>query len=109
MLDPAIDELLPDEVIIEPFVSSSVTQAHTYGAAVTYRAQVVGEWEKVIDSKGREVVSAVSVLIPDRVHIDPRSRITLPASFVPNQPPIIVVRPVGGVGSIGLDSTEIRC
>lgn len=106
-LDPALLELLPDEITIEPYVSTSTTQEDSYGAAVTYRAQVVNEYERVIDRNGRDVKSTVRVLIPDRVHIDPRSRITLPEGWTPRQPPIMATRPVGGVASMRLDSTEI--
>ena len=108
MLDPAFDELLPDEITIEPFVSASVSQARTYGTAVTHRAQVTDEYERVINKDGREVKSKTRVLIAGRVHIDPRSRITLPSGWVPQQPPIISVSPVGGVAGMQLDSTEIR-
>lgn len=107
MLDPALLELMPDEITIEPWQSTSVTQAHTYAAAVTYAAQVVNQYELVIDSNGRSIKSTARAIIPDRVHIDPRSRITLPAGWVPSQPAIVAVRPVGGVASMGLDSTEI--
>jgi hypothetical protein len=106
-LDPALLELLPDTVTIEPYQESTVTGARSYGAAVTYNAQVVNEYERVIDRNGRDVKSTSRVLIPGRIHIDPRSRITLPAGWVPQQPPIISVRPVGGVAAMNLDSTEI--
>jgi len=107
VLDPALLELMPDEITIEPFVSASVTQAPTYGAAVTYAAQVTNEFKRTVDRNGRDLISTGRVLISDRVHIDPRSRVTLPTGWVPNQPTIISVRPVGGVATMGLDSTEI--
>ena len=106
-LDPALLELLPDEITIEPFVSTTVTHADVYGAAVIFPAQVVNEYERVVGRDGRVIKSVARAIIPDRVHIDPRSRVTLPTGWIPNQPPIVVVRPVGGVASIGLDSTEI--
>lgn len=105
MMDPALLELMGDEITIEPFASSSATQAHAYGEAVTYPAQVIAAWEKVVDRNGREMKSSTRVLIPDRVQIDPRSRITLPEGWVPRSPQIIAVRPVGG--ALGIDSTEI--
>jgi hypothetical protein len=61
----------------------------------------------VIDAKGREMNSNVRVIIPDRVLIDPRDRITLPTGWVPNQPPILAVRPCGGVVGMAMDSTEV--
>lgn len=106
-LDGAIVSLLDDTVTIEPFVSQDTSQAPTYGAAVTYPAQVLPWVERTIDAQGREFRSsakAAKVIIPDRLAVDPRSRITLPAGFVPNQPPIRAVRPNKG---LGLDHTEI--
>lgn len=107
-LDPSLLELLPDEITIEAFLSTTVTQDRTYGPKVIHPAQVTNEFERVIDSNGRSIMSTSRALIPDRVlDIDPRSRVTLPEGWTPNQPPIVKVRPVGGVASIGLDSTEI--
>lgn len=109
MFDPSLEEFMPDTITIEPFSSTTVTQAPSYGAAVSYKAQVTAEWTKTIGRDGREITSTVRVIIPERVHIDPRDRITLPSGFVPNQPPIISVSPVGGIDSIGMDSTEVLC
>lgn len=107
MLDPAIYQLLPDSITIEPFSANTVTQAPTFGAAVTYRAQIYGELSIVIDASGQDLKSSVRVIIPDRVHIDPRDRLTLPTGWVPNQPPILAVKPCGGVIGMATDSTEI--
>ena len=104
-----MNEFYPDEITIEPFSSSTITQAQSYGTAVTHIAQVTAEWSLVINKEGREMKSTVVVLIPERVHIDSRDRLTLPSEWVPNQPPILSVKPIGGVASISLDSTEIRC
>ena len=103
--DPALLELMGDEITIEPYASNSATQAATYGAAVTYQAQVIAEWRKTIDRNGRELKSNVRVLIPERIHVDPRDRLTLPEGWIPRQPPIISVSPVGG--ALGIDSTEV--
>lgn len=106
-LDPALLELLPDTVTIEPFASTTATQASTYGDAVSYRAQITGAREVVIGAGGRELSSNVKVVIPNRVHVDTRDRITLPSGWVPQQPPVLAVRPVGGVLGMNLDATEI--
>lgn len=108
MMDGALLELFPDTITIEPFSSMSVTQVVTYGTAVTYAANVAAEWSKTIGRTGTEFYAGVTVIIPDRVHIDPRDRVTLPTGWVPNQPPIKSVRPVGGVTGMAMDSTEIR-
>ncbi len=104
-LDASLYSFLEDEVTIEPFVSLSQAQVASYGPAVTYPAQVLPYSEKVIDPRnGREVRSTAQIIIPERLAIDHRSRITLPAGFSPNQPPIMAVRPIKG---LGLDHTSI--
>jgi hypothetical protein len=93
-----------DEVTVEPFAALSVGQAYTYGTAVTYQALIQRGAKRVTNPQGREVISNVSVIIPERVHIDQRSRVTLPSGFVPNQPPIIGIEPLKG---LGMDHTVV--
>lgn len=103
-LDNAMLELMADEVTIEPFSSIDGNQAQTYGTAVTYAAQVMAFTTRIINQQGREVESTASVIIPGRVAVDHRSRITLPAGFSPRTPPIQRVEPMAG---LGLDHTRI--
>lgn len=106
--DPNLTDLMPEEVTIEPFVSETAARAQTFGAAVTYTAQIVGGAKRVIGASGREVISTVQVKIQEQLHIDQRSRVTLPTGWVPNQPPIVAIRPLKTPpGSIGMDHTEI--
>jgi hypothetical protein len=103
-LDTSMLSLMEDTVTIEPYAGTNAQQAVTYGTAVTYAAQVLPWSERVIMAGGREVRSTTSVIIPDRLFIDQRSRITLPAGVVPNQPPILGVQPLRG---LSLDHTRI--
>jgi hypothetical protein len=97
--------LMTDTVTIEPFVSQTAAQVPTYGAAVTYRAQVLPYTERIIDPRnGRETRSTAQIIIPNRVAVDVRSRLTMPAGFAPSQPPIMAVRPIAG---LNLDHTQI--
>ena len=102
--DLALAEFQYDQITIEPWTGFNSVQAATYGAAVTYAAQVFPWVERVINREGREVKSQAKVVIQERLQIDPRSRITLPSGFAPNQPPILAIRPNLGVG---LDHTEV--
>lgn len=102
--DLALEELQFDTVTIEPFSSFDASQAPTYGAAVTYTAQVIPATERIINAQGREVTSTATVIIQNRVAVDHRSRITLPAGFTPQTPPIQRVEPMIG---LGLDHTRI--
>lgn len=104
--DLSLGELMTDSVTIEPFVSMSQAQVPTYGTAVTYQAQVLPWSERIIGRDGREIKSTAQIIIPERVAVDPRSRITLPTGFSPSQPPIQAVQPIAG---LGLDHTRILC
>lgn len=102
--DSTLLELMTDTVTIEPFSSMSGSQAHSYGAPVSYQAQVLPCTERIINQAGREVTSTASVIIPGRIAVDHRSRITLPAGFSPQKPPIQKIEPMAG---LGLDHTRI--
>jgi hypothetical protein len=104
-LDTSMLSLMEDSITIEPYLGQTSQQAPSFGAAVTYpNAQVLPWSERVILAGGREVRSTTSVIIPERVYIDTRSRITLPVGVVPNQPPILGVLPLRG---LSLDHTRI--
>jgi hypothetical protein len=96
--------MMLDSVTIEPYTGRDYQQAPTYGAAVTYQAQVLPYSRQMKDAQGREFVSMAQVIISGRQQIDLRSRVTLPAGWQPNQPPIRILRPLAG---LGLDHTEV--
>lgn len=102
--DTSLLSLYDDTITVEPFVSETAARVRSYGSAVSYNAVIQSGAKRVQGSNGAEVVSNVRVLIPDRVHIDQRSRVTLPSGYVPNQPPIIAI---SHWKALGLDSTEL--
>lgn len=102
--DSSLLEFFEDSVTVEPFSSQTSAQAPTFGAAVTYRALIERGAKRVIDRSGREVISTIQVTIPERIHVDQRSRLTLPAGFVPQQPQIHAVTFLKG---LGMDHTQI--
>lgn len=102
--DGSLLELFEDTVTVEPFSAETGARVQSFGTAVTYRALIQNGARRVIGPQGREVISNVQVTIPNRVHFDQRSRVTLPAGYVPNQPPIIGISHVKG---LGLDSTTV--
>lgn len=105
--DPSLEDLLFETVTIEPFSSySNAQQTPAYGTSVTYLAQVLPFTQRQVDRQGKEFVSTARVVIPQRVAVDVRDRITLPSGFTPQQPPIRLVRPIKG---LDLDHTEIVC
>lgn len=104
MFDQSLEELMFDQVTIEPWVSQDSNQSNTYGTSVTYTAQVIPSTQKVTNAQGDEVVSTAQVIIKERLYFDHRARLTLPSGFVPQQPPIQKIEPVLG---LGMDHTRI--
>lgn len=104
-LDSSLLILFEDTITYEP-PSGAETSARvqSYGAPVTYPALIQRGAKRVVGADGREVISNTMVTIPDRVAIDQRGRITLPAGFVPLKPPILGVEPLKG---LELDHTVI--
>lgn len=93
-----------DTVTYEPPTTQTAAQVQSFGAPVTYSALIQRGARRTIGPSGREIVSNVQVIIPDRVAIDQRGRVTLPAGFVPLQPPIVGVEPLKG---LGMDHTMV--
>src|SRR5689334_5991181 len=103
--DATLTELMVDSITIEPWGTQDVDLKPTYGSPVTYPNVLCELHEKIyMDAEGREFQSAVRVLIPERLTIDKRSRVTLPAGFVPQKPPI---RAIFAHKGVGLDHTVL--
>lgn len=103
--DATLTELMVDSITIEPWASQDVALKPTFGTAVTYPNVLCELHSKsYMDGEGREFQSSVRVLIPERLSIDLRSRVTLPSGFVPQQPPI---RAIFGHKGLGLDHTVL--
>lgn len=102
--DPSLESLLFDSVTIEPYSTQTPGQARSYGSAVTYPAMIQRGAKRIIGADGREIVSNIQIYIKERVHVDQRSRVTLPTGYVPNQPPIIGVEPLIG---LNMDHTAV--
>lgn len=103
--DATLTELMTDSITIEPWASQDADLKPTFGTSVTYANALVELHEKTyMDESGREFRSSVRVLLPERLEIDKRSRVTLPDGFVPQQPPI---RAVFAHKGLGLDHTVL--
>jgi hypothetical protein len=97
-------DMFEDTITIEPFSAETGARVQSWGAAVTYNALIQRGARRTIGRDGREVVSNVQVIIPERVTVDPRSKVTLPSGFAPQTPPILGVEPLKG---LNLDHTVI--
>lgn len=101
--DATLTELMVDSITIEPWASQDADLKPTFGTSVSYpNALVELHSERYMDAEGREFQSSVRVLLPERLTIDLRSRVTLPSGFVPQQPPL---RAVFAHKGLGLDHT----
>lgn len=87
---PRLKKLYADTVTLAP-ITSDALGAPTLGAAVTYKARVMGQHKVVRDSSGEETMSTVQVWIYGTPTIDHTYILTLPARFSPRTPPIITV------------------
>lgn len=102
--DSSLLSLMEDTITYEPPTAESSARVITFGTAVTYPALIQRGAKRTIGPNGRDVISNVQVYIPNRVAIDQRGRVTLPDGFVPQQPPIIGVEPLRG---LGMDHTAV--
>lgn len=103
-LNGALLTFMEDTVLIAPLTGETAARVKSYGADVSYPAQIELGIRKVRDQGGRETDSNVTVRIPDRVFVPVTSRVTLPTGFVPQQPPIVGVQ---FVKFQDLDHTEV--
>jgi hypothetical protein len=93
-------DMLTQTVVIEPYVSQNAYGVATYGRRKTYRARVAPILTRrrrgqaiARDREGREIIASLAVYLLTNELIDPRSRLTLPTGYVPQQPPILAVAP----------------
>lgn len=87
-------EFYRDAVTVEPWTGQDSYRKPTYGAAVTYRARVVGRRRLARDDQGQEALSTKQVWLLSDANVSPKDRVTLPAGESPQAPPILEVRRV---------------
>lgn len=102
--DSSLDDLLNETITIEPWSSQDADLKPTFGASVSYPAFIELVEKHFTDADGRQFTSHARAIIEDRVFVDLRSRVTLPAGFVPRQPPLRAVLSSKG---LGLDHTTL--
>ncbi len=90
-MEPDLLALMPHTVTVEPLTGRDDYGRPTYGAAVQYRARVVGKQKLVRAADGAERVSATTVYLASAPGVGPEDRITLPDG---SRPPILAVSKV---------------
>jgi len=85
------DDLMVDDVTIEPYSSQSDYGVRSYQAAQTYKCRLSATMRQIVDTQGVQRTSLATIYIMGNTSIGPYDRITLPSTFTPQQPPIISV------------------
>lgn len=85
-------DFMPQEVTIEPFVSyiGGGSDA-TYGLSYTSACRIEMKNHLVVDRQGRTITARGKVFMLSVIIPDVRDRVTLPASYMPRQAPLIDV------------------
>lgn len=88
-------DFMPETVTVNSYVSQSVSGAKTYNpTAVSYPARIELKNHRIVDMNGREILAKGRVFLGTTTIIDTRDKLTLPAGYVPQTPPILAVNPV---------------
>jgi hypothetical protein len=88
------EDFMNDTITIEPFVSRDSYGTPSYGAAVSYPCRVSAKQKQVVDLSGVERVSMARIYVSGTPAIGSLDRLTLPAGYTPQQPPILIVHPL---------------
>ena len=99
------DDFMTDLVTIEPMLSKDEYGAPSFGTAVQYQCRIDGATKQRVTLEGVERTVNAMIYIPGVPGIGPFDRVTLPAGFVPQQPPIMRVNPLTDEG--GAHHTEV--
>ncbi len=83
--------MFPQTVTIEPFTSVNFNGEASYGPSNTFSARAVDKVHLIRNFEGEQVGSNTMVWVNTVSAIGVRDRITLPAGYSPNQPPILSV------------------
>jgi len=85
-------ELCPDDVVVETLVSVDQQGARTYGGASnTYKAHITGRQRLIRTWDGQQRISTVQATLRTTAVVQVVDRFTLPARFIPNQPPAMAI------------------
>lgn len=84
-------DLMNDTVTIEPMTSRDTYGEPAFGPGVTYRCRIDGSTTQRVSIDGVERTVNAMIYLSGEPVIGPTDRLTMPAGFTPNQPPILRV------------------
>jgi len=91
--DPALEQLMPDTITVEPFLGDDGFGGKLLGPPVSVRCKITGggtQRQRLVIA-GQELSPRAVVSTAGPVVIDPRSELTLPARFLPRKGQILRV------------------
>lgn len=86
-------DFMTDTITIEPLASRDDYGAPTYGPGIDYPCRIDGATKQRVSIEGVERSINAMIYILGNPIIGPTDRLTLPSTFVPQQPPILRVNP----------------
>ena len=84
-------DFMIDTVTIEPLTARDDYGAAFYGAGVSYPCRIDGQTKQTVNVNGVERSVNAMIYISGNPIILPADRLTLPATFNPQQPPMLKV------------------
>lgn len=91
-VDPELLELFVDTVGIRPPTTQDFDGAQqAHGAAVNHKAHVSATTRELTRSSGEVLVSQAKVTFTERLAIDPKSLLVMPARFQIGEAPVLMV------------------
>ena len=84
----SLNTLFNQRISVESFLGSDSYGAPQFGPAVTYWGRVSLQNRSIKEASGNEVVSNMIVYLDTNRSITLKDRVTLPAGYEPQQPPI---------------------
>ncbi len=98
-------DFMTDTVLIEPLVSRDAYGLASYGPAMTYPCRIDGTAKQTVNVNGVERSITAMVYVMGTPIILPSDRLTMPANFDPQQPPMLRISQFTDEG--GAHHTEI--
>lgn len=85
------DDFMTDRITVEALLSKDSYGTPSYNSPVTYACRIDGTTKQRVSVEGVERSVNAMIYIPNTPAIGPTDRITMPAGFSPQQPPILRV------------------
>jgi hypothetical protein len=79
-----LEELFPDDVVVEPFIGEDAYGAPSFGSGYHVKARVLGRGETISDADGQEFVQSYQATLFGYYGVTAKDRFTLPVAYSTN-------------------------